>query len=145
MVAQTGTRLANGTVSRETDSPAMQITANVTGIRSINAMNALSGRTTGRPARGADAAIVSIVQGAGIFNGFVGSTRPTLQTDGNFTAIAGDIYRMSDLFKASAPTGQTIAGYRVALGASGGGGQLQLNGTRSPTAAPASRPTSSHT
>ena len=37
--------------------------------------------------------IADIVQGAGIFNGFVGSTRPTLQTDGNFTAVTGDIYR----------------------------------------------------
>ena len=37
---------------------------------------------------------------------------------------------MSDLFKASAPTGQTIAGYRVALGAvaRGLGGDLRLNG-----------------
>jgi hypothetical protein len=53
-----------------------------------------------------------------------------LQTDGNFTAKAGDIYRMSDLFKASAPAGQTIAGFRVALGGvASGGGKLQLNGT----------------
>ena len=54
-----------------------------------------------------------------------------MQTDGNFTAKAGDIYRMSDLFQASAPTGQTIAGFRVALGdvaVGDGGGKLQLNG-----------------
>jgi hypothetical protein len=123
VVAQTGTRQPNGTLTREIDSPAMQITVDITGIRSINAMNALSSVPSE-----ADAATVSIVQQAGIFTGFVGTTRPTVQTDGNFTAIAGDIYRMSDLFKASAPTGQTIAGYRVALGASGGGAQLQLNG-----------------
>jgi hypothetical protein len=39
-----------------------------------------------------------------------------LQTDGNFTGVTGDVYRMSDLFKAHAPTGQAIVGYRVALG-----------------------------
>ena len=44
MVAQTGTRLSDGTLIHETDSPAVQITANVTGTRSINAMNALTGR-----------------------------------------------------------------------------------------------------
>ena len=48
---------------------------------------------------------------------------------GDFTAKAGDIYRMSDLFQTTAPTGQTTAGFRVALGdvATGdGGGKLQL-------------------
>ncbi len=48
---------------------------------------------------------------------------------GTFTAIAGDTYRISDLFKASVPTGQTIAGFRVALGEAGAnGGTLQLDG-----------------
>ncbi len=48
---------------------------------------------------------------------------------GTFTAIAGDTYRISDLFKASVPTGQTIAGFRVALGDAGAnGGTLQLDG-----------------
>ncbi len=130
VVAQTGTRLPSlpdgtlGALSREIDSPAVQITANVTGSRSINAMNAL---TTGR--QGADADIAGIVQQAGIFTGWTGSARSTLQTDGNFTAIAGDTYRMSDLFKASAPTGQTLAGFQVALGDAGAnGGKLQLDG-----------------
>ena len=80
MIAQTGTRLTNtdgslGALTHEIDSPAVQITANVTGSRSINAMNALSTTPTG-----ADADIASIVQQAGIFTGFVGTTRPTLQT-----------------------------------------------------------------
>ena len=76
---------------------------------------------------------------------FVGSTRSTLQTDGNFTAVAGDIYRMSDLFKASAPTGQTIAGFRVALGGvrRSGGGQLLLNGAMSSPPHQLHAPTSS--
>jgi hypothetical protein len=119
VIGQTGTRLSDGTLSREVDSTAMQITANVTGSRSINAMNALRTQPTG-----ADADIASVVQQSGIFTGFGGSARPTVQTDGNFTATAGDIYRMSGLFKASAPTGQKIVGYRVALG--DGGGKLQL-------------------
>jgi hypothetical protein len=130
VIAQTGTRLTNadhslGALTHEIDSPAVRITADVTGRRSINAMNALSSTPTG-----ADAEIASIVQQAGIFSGFVGTTRSTLQTDGNFTAQAGDIYRMGDLFKASAPTGQTIAGFRVALGeaAGDGGGKLLLDG-----------------
>ena len=102
VVAQTGTRLANGTMIHETDSQAVQITANITGSRSINAMNALTGTMSGRPARRALTPLIAgIVQGAGIFTGFVGSARPTLQTDGNFTAVTGDIYRMSDLFKAA--------------------------------------------
>ena len=62
---------------RETDSQAVQITANVTGTRSINAMNALTGTNVlDVPLTGADAAIAGIVQGAGIFNGFVGSPGP---------------------------------------------------------------------
>jgi hypothetical protein len=56
----------------------VQITANVTGSRSINAMNALSTQLT---ADDADANIASIVQQAGIFTGFVGTTRAALQTD----------------------------------------------------------------
>jgi acetolactate synthase regulatory subunit len=119
VVAQTGTRRADGSLSQVTDSQAVQITASVTGIRSINAMNALT-----TAAAGADADIVAVVKEANILTG-VGSGQPTLNTDGNFTAVAGDTYRLGDLFKGSAPAGQTIGGYRVALGS--GGGQLLLN------------------
>jgi hypothetical protein len=127
VIAQTGKRQPNlpdgtlGALSGEIDSPAVQITANVTGTRSINAMNALS---TQLAATDPDANIVSIAQEAGIFTGWSGAAQPTLQTDGNFTAQGGDSYRMSGLFQASASTGQTIAGYRVALG--DGGGKLML-------------------
>jgi hypothetical protein len=80
VIAQTGSRLTNadgslGALTHEIDSPAVQITADVTGRRSINAMNALSTTPTG-----ADVEIASIVQQAGIFSGFVGTTRSTLQT-----------------------------------------------------------------
>ena len=121
VIAQTGTLLSSGAISQEVDSPAVQITANVTGTRSINAMSALSVDPTN-----SDATTASIVQQAGIFTGIGGSTQPTLQTEGNFTAVTGDTYRMSGLFSASAPTGQTIVGYRVGLAA--GSGTLQLNG-----------------
>ena len=100
VVAQSGTLQKDGTLTQEIDSPAVQITANVTGSRSINAMNALITQPTG-----ADADIASIAQQAGIFTGWSGATRPTLQTAGNFTAVAGDTYRMNRLFAASASAG----------------------------------------
>ena len=124
VVAQTGTPLADGSLTMVTDSTPVQITANVTGARSINAMNALV--TT---PDGADGAIADIASEASIFTGFVGSARPTLQTVGNFTAETGGTYRLDDLYQAAAPSGQTIAAYRVAVSDGGtGGGQLLLNG-----------------
>jgi hypothetical protein len=121
IAAQTGTLRPDGSLSQEVDSTAVQITADVTASRSINAMNALSTKPAG-----ADADIVGIAQQAAIFNGLAGSARPTLRTDGNFTAVTGDVLRLSDLFQASAPTGKTIAGYRLGLGE--GDGQLLLDG-----------------
>jgi hypothetical protein len=124
VVAQTGTRLANGTLTQVTDSTPVQITADVTGTRSVNAMNALVDTPSG-----ADGAIAEIASEASILTGFVGSGRPAVQTVGNFTAETGGSYRLNDLFQANAPTGQSIAGYRVALSDGGtGGGQLLLNG-----------------
>lgn len=75
-MAQLGSRLANGTLSNVTDSPAVQITANVTGTRSINAMDALLSQATG-----ADAGFVNTAQEASIFTGF-GQARPGLSTAG---------------------------------------------------------------
>ena len=124
VVAQTGTVQANGRVTMATDSTPVQITADVTGTRSINAMNALVTTPSG-----ADGAIADIASEASIFTGFVGSARPTLQTVGNFTAETGGTYRLDDLYQAAAPSGQTVAGYRVAVSDGGaGGGQLLLNG-----------------
>ena len=76
VIAQTGTLQANGSLTGEIDSPAVQITADVTGSRSINAMNAL----VNTPTTTADANVAAIVQQAGIFTGFGGAARPTLQT-----------------------------------------------------------------
>jgi hypothetical protein len=124
VVAQTGTTLANGTLTQVTDSQAVGIAASATGTRSINALNAL----IGTPA-GVEGDIAKIASEANIFTGFAGSGRPSLQTDGNFTAVAGSAYRLNDLFHGQAPSGQTIAGYRIAVSDAGtGGGQLLLNG-----------------
>lgn len=76
VVAQLGTRLANGTLSNVTDSPAVQITANVTGTRSLNGLGALLNRATG-----SDANFVNTAQEASIFTGF-GQARPSLSTVG---------------------------------------------------------------
>lgn len=75
-MAQLGSRLANGTLSNVTESPAVQITANVTGTSSINAMDALLSQATG-----ADAGFVNTAQEASIFTGF-GQARPGLSTVG---------------------------------------------------------------
>ena len=123
VVAQTGTRLADGTLTHITDSPVVQITAKVGGARSIETLSALA-----TPVAGSEAKVANIVTEAGIYTGFAGSSRPTLETAGNFTAAAGDVYRLGDLFHGSASTGQAIAGYRIALGGDGNG-TLTLNGT----------------
>ena len=125
VIAQTGTVLADGSLFNEIDSPAVQITASVTGTRSINAASALLTEPTGP-----DAASVAIAQSANIFGGFNGAARPGLTTVGNFTAAAGDKYSLSDLYSATpATSGGDIVGYRVALGnSSGNNGELLLNG-----------------
>ena len=125
VVAQTGTRLSDGSLFNEVDSPAVQITANVTGTRSINAASALLTQP-----KGADAAEIAIAQQASIFTGFNGAARPSVTTVGNFTSDATDTYSVSDLFNASpAAGGGGIVGYKVALGdSSGANGQLLLDG-----------------
>ncbi len=125
VIAQTGKVAADGSISNEIDSPAVQITASVTGTRSINAANALLNQPTGP-----DANSIAIAQSANIFGGFGGAARPSLSTVGNFTADAGDKYSLSDLYSAKpAGGGGDIVGYRVALGdSSGDNGQLLLNG-----------------
>ncbi len=109
VVAQLGTRLADGTLSKVIDSPAMQITASVTGTRSINAVGALLTR-----AAGSDADFINTAQEASIFTG-LGQARPSLSTVGNLTASASDLFSLSDLYTATAPAGSSIAGYKVAL------------------------------
>ena len=125
VVAQSGTLNSNGSIANEIDSPAVQITASVTGTRSINGASAL----LTQPA-GTDAAEIAIAQRANIFTGFNGAARPSLTTVGNFTAAADDAYSVSDLFNATpASGGEDIVSYKVALGdSSGANGQLLLDG-----------------
>ncbi len=125
VVAQSGTLNPDGSIANEVDSPAVQITASVTGTRSINAANALLTQP-----KGADAASIAIAQQASIFTGFDGAARPSLTTVGNFTAAASDVYSVNDLFNAAPATaGGDIVSYKVALGdGSGDNGQLLLDG-----------------
>ena len=76
MVAQVGTRLASGKLSNITDNPTVQITAGVTGTRSLNGIGALLTRATG-----SDANFINTAQEASIFTGF-GQARPSLSTVG---------------------------------------------------------------
>ena len=122
VVAQSGQRLADGTIGNEVDSPAVQITANVTGTRSLNAIAALN-----TPVTGSDAGFISIARQASIFNGY-GAARPGLSTVGNLTAAESDTFSVGKLFTGSAPKGGSITGYKVALRSDGSSGQLTLDG-----------------
>ena len=122
VVAQTGQRLADGTLVNEIDSPAVQITANVTGTRSLNAIAALN-----TPDTGSDGDFVTVARQASIFTGF-GAARPGLSTVGNLTATAADNFSVGKLFNGTAPAGGSIAGYQVALRSDGSSGQLTLDG-----------------
>jgi hypothetical protein len=93
VVAQTGTLQPNGTLTQVIDSPAVQITANAADTCSINAMGALVLKPTG-----AEGDVANIASEAGILTG-VGAGRPTVQSDGNFTTVSGDVFRVDDLFR----------------------------------------------
>jgi hypothetical protein len=103
------------------DSPAVQITASVSGARSLNALPALQTQPDAQ-----DEAFATLAQEAGIFTG-TGTNRPSLSTQGNFTAQAGDAFNLSTLVQGSAASGTTISDYEVALSALSGG-TLILNG-----------------
>jgi hypothetical protein len=103
------------------DSPAVQITASVTGARSLNALPALQSQPDAQ-----DEPFTSLAQEASIFTG-TGTNRPSLSTQGNFTAQAGDAFNLSTLVQGSAASGTTISDYEVALSALSDG-TLMLNG-----------------
>jgi hypothetical protein len=109
VVAQIGTRLADGSLIHVTDSPAVQIIARVTDSRSINAMNALIDAPSG-----ADAAVSDLVKEAAILTG-LGSGRPTLQT----TMTPSPALQMADVADAT-------GAYRRG-GAMQGGTELDLS------------------
>jgi len=101
VVARTGTRGADGTLSGITDSPAVQITASVTGTRSINATGAL---LTPIGAGDSDANFLKVAQEASVFTG--SGVRPSLSTVGNPYNSQADLDLLIGLlgaFQSSAP------------------------------------------
>jgi len=104
VVAQLGTRLASGSLVNVIDSAAVQITASVTGTRSINAIGALLTQATD-----GDTNFVNIAQEASIFTGF-GQSRPSLATIGRLSdpqtaveLLAGLLGSFQSTEKASIP------------------------------------------
>ncbi len=117
---------ADGSVAGYVDSTPVALTANVTGDRSINALGSLVTAPTG-----SDFNYVLIPQQSGVYTGYGTNKPPTISTVGNFTSAAGDTFSVDSLFKATAPSGTSIASYEVAVEGTGGaaGGTLYLNGT----------------
>ena len=109
VVAQTGTLANNDTLTNPVDSPPVQITATVTGTRSLNAVVALQTTPTGT-----DAGFVTLAREA---SAAVPTTtiRPSLGAVGNFTAVAGDKLAVSGLYTATAPSNGAIQNFKVAL------------------------------
>ncbi|WP_338664011.1 hypothetical protein VQH23_02365 [Pararoseomonas sp. SCSIO 73927] len=126
VVARAGTRAGDGRLTGIVDSPAVAITAAVTGARSANAAPAL--RTAVDPAD-PDARFVRVAQDAAILTGSTGRPAPALAAAGDITAKAGDSLSLRDLFPAG--KGAEPALYRVALRDDPGGpsgGRLVLDG-----------------
>jgi hypothetical protein len=124
-VARKGTRQADGSWTGIADSDPVQITAMVTGTRSLQAAAAL--RT--EPGAGdSDADFIGLAQDAAVFAAFGSRTAPTLSSSGNITLKEGDTVAVHDLFTTSGKTQAAL--YRVALrtDASAPGGMLLLNG-----------------
>jgi hypothetical protein len=125
-VARKGTKDAGGTWTKIADSEPVQITALVTGTRSIEAAGALR---TASAAGDANAAFISLARDAAVFAGSTSRPAPALSTAGNVTLKAGDAVALHDLFSVAGKTGAAL--YRVALrqDEDSPGGALVLNGT----------------
>ncbi|MBB5692283.1 hypothetical protein [Muricoccus pecuniae] len=124
-VARKGTKGADGKWTGISDSEPVQVTALVTGTRSLDASHAL--RTA--PGMGdADADAIDLVQDAAVFAAFGSRQAPTLTTAGNITLKAGDKVALHDLFSAGSKPPAALM--RVALRdpGDGTGGKLLLNG-----------------
>jgi hypothetical protein len=111
-VAQSDVFSTSGSVIGAVDSKALQITADTTGTRSINALGALDTTPLGN-----DAQFVSLGQEANIFSGFGTNKRPGLASVGDITAVAGDIFNLASLYAGADPAGgvNPIARYELAL------------------------------
>ena len=131
MVARSGTTLADGSISGEVDSPAVQITASVTGTHSLNAANALSGQPTG-----ADAAAIEIAQQSGIFTGLNGAARPALSSLADLAAAATSQDAADLVLGAFQSTvSVTTVSANLSGGRAGNGGSLQTEVTTQERAA----------
>lgn len=125
-VARKGTKDASGTWTKAADSAPVQITARVTGTRSVEALPALR---TAAAAGDADAAFLTVAQDAAVYAALGSRVAPTLSAVGDITLKAGDSVALHDLFTAGGKAETAL--YRVALrGADGGNaGTLLLDGT----------------
>jgi hypothetical protein len=124
-VARKGTKDAGGTWTKLADSEPVQITALVTGTRSVEAAGALR---TASAAGDADAAFIGVARDAAVFAGSTSRVAPALSTVGNVTLKAGDAMAVHDLFSVSGKTEAALL--RVALRGDedSPGGTLMLNG-----------------
>jgi hypothetical protein len=96
-------------------SPAMEITADVTGTRSINAAPALYQQDN----------FTFVAQRASLLRGYFADQDPGLTTAGNFTGEASDRFRVADLFRIKQADAASIASVDVAVR---GVGTLLLDG-----------------
>ena len=125
VVARSGTMLADGSISNEVDSPAVQINASVTGTHSLNAANALSGQSSG-----SDAAAIEIAQQSGIFTGLNGAVRPGLTSLADLAPAATSQDAASlvlGAFQSTVPI--TTVSANLSGGRTGDGGSLQTGMT----------------
>ncbi|MCR0984796.1 hypothetical protein [Roseomonas populi] len=123
VVARTGTRGAGGLWSGIADSAPVQITAAVTGTRSLSVLAALRTPAEG----GADAEFVTLAQDASVYAAYGGRAAPTLSGAGNLSLKAGDTLALHDLFTAGGKAEPAL--YRVALREDAGtGARLLLDG-----------------
>ncbi|TPG46436.1 hypothetical protein EAH89_24815 [Roseomonas nepalensis] len=121
-VARSGTKSPGGTWTNIRDSAPLQLTAQVTGTRSLAAAAALRTDVSG----GTDADYLHLAQSAAVFSAVVSRKAPTLASVGDITVKAGDSLAVHDLFTAGANT----ALYRVAIRDedAGSGARLLLGG-----------------
>ncbi len=124
VVARAGTATADGGLTRIADSAALEITAAVTGRRSVNAAPALrlpAGETLEDALRIAQEAAASVT---------ATRPRPGIGTIGDVTTLAGDALAVRDLFRADGGF-DAVAVWRLALRddpAGSGGGRFVLDG-----------------
>jgi len=112
VVARTGKEDGKGGLTNPADSPPALIRAAVTGLRTLNAAEAL--RTAIDPAA-ADADFMTVASDAALHAPLGAQVAPALVTAGNLTAAAGDRFALRDLVTSPYDAKVELSGYRVAL------------------------------